>query len=103
MAQTYYAQTEKPPATMSVRELIARLEALPEEIKDLPAIFKSPLYGAFGSNTAYSLDSVSIVELPERRENYGPQTHYDEETGEEGTDDEDYEEVWHAWKGVVIE
>jgi hypothetical protein len=101
MGQTYYAQTEKPPATMSVRQLIEALSALPDQ--DAPVVFRSPFNGCFGPHRAYSLDKVSIVELPEERTHYGPQKHFDEETGEEWTDDEDYEEVRHAWKGVVIE
>lgn len=101
MGQMYYAQND-PCQTMTVRDLIARLEALPEDVKALPAVFKSPFNGAFGPLQSYSLDKVSVVDLPERRENYGPQTHYDEETGEEWVEGE-YEQVWHAWKGVVIE
>lgn len=103
MGQTYYAQCERPAKTMTVRELIAQLQALPAETQDLPAIFKSPPYGAFGPNSTYSLDTVSVVELAERRTSYGPQTYYDDETDEYRTDTEDYEEVLPAWRGVVIE
>ena len=101
MVQTYYPQSEKPGPTMTVRRLIEVLSALPDQ--DAPIIFKSPLYGVFGGNTAYSIEQVSVQELVEERIQYGPQTRYDDETGEEWVDTEEYEQVFHAWKGVVIE
>lgn len=101
MGQTYYAQSDKPVATMTVRQLVEKLVALPDQ--DAAIIFKSPLYGCFGSHTAYSLDTVSEVELAAESTNYGRQEHYDEDTDTVPYGEEDYIEHKPAWKGVVIE
>lgn len=102
MANTYHEQSDWNPKTISLRELIAQLQALPAEALELPAIFKSPENGCYGPRTAYTIDAVSVVHLPERRENFGPQYDYDDDTGERVKISDEYEEVWHAWSGVVI-
>lgn len=98
MAQSYYAQSEQPAATLTVGQLIERLKAFdPAEL----VIFKSPLHGVFGSNTAYTIDAIDKVLLPRREHHTAAGTEIDEESGKE-TLYEAYTQVFHAWSGVVI-
>lgn len=98
MAKTYYAQSEHPTKTMTVGELIDQLS---KQDPSAVVVFRTPLYGTFGSNTAYSIDAVA-AEVLDRREDYYPACRrIDEETGEE-VDVEEYTQVFHAWSGVVI-
>lgn len=99
MAQTFYAQSDWRVPTMKVADLIAKLTALPDH--DLPVVFRSPLYGSFGSNTAYSIEAVTEEHLPARTEHHPPQPDIDDETGDEYMT-EPYEETWQEWKGVVL-
>ena len=94
----YYPQSERRVATMTVAQLIERLAALNP---DLPVIFQSPKYGAFGSNATYSIDAVTETEMPRREDRWPGGSYIDEETGEEVK----YEEttnVFYHWHGVVI-
>jgi hypothetical protein len=64
-------------------------------------IFRSPQYGAFGSNTTYSIDTAQSEKLERSEVEYPASAHFDDErdewvTGEAWTD------VHHAWEGVVI-
>ena len=102
MANTYYEHNEGNPKTMTVRDLIAQLSALPEDAQGLPAIFKSPRYGCYGPETAYTLDRVEVVDIAEETREYGPQYDFDEDTGQEVKTADSYSEVLHAWRGVVI-
>lgn len=99
MGETYYAQSDHRPSTLTVGELIERLS---KHDPAAPVVFRTPLYGAFGSHTAYSIDAVTAETL-ERRENHYPggERAFDDETGEEYTT-EPYTQVFHAWSGVVI-
>lgn len=98
MGRTYYAQTDHVEKTLTVGELIARLQQFdPTSL----VVFKTPLYGAFGSNTAYSIDAIEQVTM-ERREYVIPASVYeDDETGETIDQPEEIQ-VFHAWTGVVI-
>ena len=56
MSETYYPQSESPAPTMTVGQLIERLRQFsPDEL----VIFRSPRYGCFGSNQAYTIDAVA--------------------------------------------
>lgn len=99
MGNTYYPQTDNPGPTMRIRDL---LEALSKFNPDELVVFKTPLYGAFGSGVAYSIDGVGLVEMKERHQNFGPQTDYDEETNTETVSEDDYIQVFPSWRGVVI-
>ncbi len=98
MAQTYHAQSDHRPPTMTVGELITQLS---KHDPSALVVFRSPRYGAFGSNTAYTLDTVMAETLERREEHYPAGTCIDEETGEEGEFDA-WTQVFHAWSGVVI-
>lgn len=98
MAQTYYAQTETPAPTMTVAELIERLQTFDPTA---PVIFRSPLHGCFGPNAAYTIDAVANESL-ERDEHHTPAGIWvDEETGERRAYEAETQ-VFHAWSGVVI-
>lgn len=98
MAATYYAQSDHVAPTMTVGDLIERLKAFDPAA---PVIFRSPLYGSFGSNTAYSIDKVEHVAL-EREEIHTPaHEHFNEEDGETCTVEAETQ-VFNAWAGVVI-
>lgn len=99
MARTYYAQSDSVPPTLTVKDLIEKLSALPHQ--DAPVIFRSPLYGTFGSNTAYSIDDVNEVHLPEETIVYPARVDYDDDTGEEVNYPAE-QDVRREWKGVVI-
>lgn len=101
MASLYYSRSDHVGPTITVRELIKRLTSL--EDHNLPVIFKSPQCGVYGSGIEYSIDKVSVVELPAEDFNWGKQKHYDEDTDKVTIADEDYIQHFHAWKGVVIE
>jgi hypothetical protein len=98
VAQTFYAQSDSPSKTLTVGQLIERLQAFD---RSAPVIFKSPLYGCFGSNAAYSIDDVSAVML-ERHENHIPATTVIDEESGEVVAVESETQVFHAWSGVVI-
>lgn len=98
MAKTYYPQSDFAPPTMTVGDLIERLRQF--EPTSL-VVFRSPLCGVFGSNTAYSIDAVEKVSMPREEINYPAYRRTDEETGEE-FDEEAYTQVKTAWSGVVI-
>lgn len=98
MANTFYPQSDHRPATMTVGQLIERLQSLDPTA---PVIFRSPQHGCFGSNTAYSIDAVAHESLERREEHYPACVGRDEETGEE-YQIEAYTQVFPAWAGVVI-
>ena len=101
MANTLYPQSDSPhPRTMTVNELAEKLAAMDQ---DAIVVFRSPFNGAFGPRTMYTVDKVSEVSMEAYDHNYGPQSYYDEDTGEETQDEEDYIQHFNAWKGVVIE
>ncbi len=81
-----------------VGELIAKLETFG---RDELVIFRSPQYGVFGSNAAYSIDQVAREALPREETTYPPKSYRDDETGEI-IEEEAYTDVQHAWSGVVI-
>ena len=98
MARTFYPHSENTGLTMTVGQLIEKLQAL-DPTK--PVVFRSPKYGCFGSETAYSIDTVTEVQMLGWEDRYPAGTRIDDETGEE----EAYEawtEVFHPWHGVVI-
>lgn len=98
MAETYYAQDAAPTPTMTVGELIDRLRAFDPAER---VIFRSPRYGAFGFNTAYSIEAVER-EVLERWEYHFPTcVRENEETGEPIAV-EAHTQAFHAWSGVVI-
>jgi hypothetical protein len=96
VADTYYAQSN-PPKTMTVGELIEKLSSFdPQKL----VIFESPRFGAFGSETKYSLDHVNELSL-ERKERTWPAVKGVDEEGDPFECDE-WVEVWEAWNGIVI-
>lgn len=98
MANSYYAQSDYAPPTMTVGELIEKLKAF--DLDD-PVIFESPFHGAYGPLHAYSIDAVERKVL-EREELHTPASiKIDEETGETYTAEADTQ-VFNAWSGVVI-
>lgn len=98
MAKTFYAQSESPEPTMTVGQLIERLQAHDPKA---PVIFRSPLYGCFGSNTAYTIEGATVEALP-REELHIPASSYeDDETGEL-IEREAHTQIFEAWAGVVI-
>ncbi|CDO35013.1 hypothetical protein [Novosphingobium sp. KN65.2] len=98
MAHNYYAQLERRPRTMTVGQLMTHLKDLdPDE----PVVFKSPRYGAFGSELTYTIDSVDIVQMDRDERHFEGGVRIDDETGEEETY-EPWTQVFHEWHGVVI-
>jgi hypothetical protein len=98
MGATYYGQGDNPGPTMTVGQLIEKLRAFdPNEL----VVFRSPLYGSFGSNTAYTVEDVERETLPRREYHIAAHTHEDEETGET-YEVEAETQVWNAWTGIVI-
>lgn len=98
MANDYYEQSARRPATMTVAQLIERLK---QQNPDSPVIFRSPEHGCFGPEHSYSVDDVWHEALDRREEHIPGGTGTDEETGEPYS----YEpstEVFEAWSGVVI-
>lgn len=98
MAHTFYAQSNRPEPTMTVGQLIERLQAFDPSS---PVVFRAPLYGAFGANTAYTIEAIDVVAMERRELNIPGGTATDEETGEEYTY-ESHTQVFNAWSGVVI-
>jgi len=98
MASTYYAQSEHRPATLTVGELIERLQALDPAAL---VIFKSPRHGVFGAGATYSIETVETVSLEREERHYPACVVEDEETGEP-VEQEAWTQVWRAWSGVVI-
>ncbi len=98
MANTFYERSERTARTMTVGQLVEKLKAFdPSE----PVIFRSPEYGCYGPTVRYSIDQVEHVDLP-REENIKPaRTEISDETGKE-FQTEEYTQVLHAWRGVVI-
>ena len=104
MGTNYY--TNHPAKTLTLDELIEKLTLIRDNIPDtwnLPVIYKTPFHGAFGGDMPFTIDFVTIEEIPEQEINHGKQSHYDEETGEEWEDTEDYIEKIEHWKGIVLE
>ena len=98
MSRTYYAQSDRPAQTMTVGQLIERLQSFdPNEL----AIFRSPSFGSFGSNTAYSIDGVERVVLG-REELHNPGYEYESDDNGETITVEADTQIMHAWAGVVI-
>jgi hypothetical protein len=95
----YYPQSDDPGKTLTVGELVVKLLEMPQESL---IVFTVPEFGAFGSGMSYTIATVEEVELPRHEHNCGKQEHYDEDTDEVTHDDEDYIQVFNAWKGVVI-
>jgi hypothetical protein len=98
MGRTFYPHSENTGPTMTVAQLIQLLSSFPP---DAPVIFRSPKYGAFGSETAYSIDAAEYVQMPGKEEHFPAGISIDHETGEE----EPYEawvQIFHPWNGVVI-
>lgn len=98
MGQTFYAQSDRPEPTMTVGELIKRLKYFDPEA---PVIFQTPLYGSFGSNTAYTIEDVVAVRLHQIETHYPAHMHYNEEDDSEYME-EAYTDVKHEWVGVVV-
>lgn len=100
MSDTYYQQHPwgHQPKTLTVAALRA---ALAELDGDLPVIFRSPKYGAFGSNTSYSVDTVARETLAASTIHNRARAYVDDETGEDVQQDA-YDEHLPAWDGVVI-
>lgn len=104
MAKTYYQQHPAGtgralrPDTLTVAMLREMLRDLPA---DLPVIFRSPQYGAFGSNTTYSIDTAEIEDLAAYDRLHPAATWIDDETGEI-VENEAYTEERAAWRGVVL-
>lgn len=68
MAENYYPQSSfVRPVTLTVGDLIERLNALDPAA---PVIFRSPQFGAFGSNTTYSIDRVEPVRFERSEQTY---------------------------------
>ena len=99
MTRNYYPQTDwdKPP-TLTVREMIARLQALPP---DASVLVQSPNYGSFGPNSFYSVEKIEKVTLPRKEYRQEPGWKCDEETGIPEFQELDIQ-VAHEWTGVVI-
>lgn len=98
MADTFYAQSPAPIPTLTVGDLIGLLS---QHDHKLPVVFRSPLYGCFGSNTSYTIDTVAAEKLERSEETYPAGTRIDDETGEE----ESYPawtDIFYPWEGVVI-
>ena len=78
MTRTYHAQSDAPCPTMTVGQLIERLQTF--GLSEL-VIFRSPHFGSFGPNTAYAIETVERVIL-DRSEHYIPACERtDDETG----------------------
>lgn len=100
MAANYYPQ---PLAgvftpTLTVAALIERLQELPP---DLPVVFQTPQFGAFGSNHMYAIYRPVVQDVEAVERDYPASSYIDEESG-----DEVFVEAWTdsrpAWRGVVI-
>ncbi len=100
MARSYYARSDRPGSTMTARQLIEQLQALPD--LDLPIVFKSPPFGAYGPLHAYSVDKVELQEFARETLHHPARTEYDDETGEP-YEIEAEDQVFEAWRGIVIE
>lgn len=98
MAKTIYPQSYAF-TTLTVGELVKMLDGLDDR---MPVVFKSPMYGAFGSGSMYSVDKAEIVKLERKEQHYPACSGIDDETGEPFTS-EAYTQVWEEWEGVVIE
>lgn len=97
--KTYYAQSRNPEPTMTVGELVRRLQAFDPSER---VVFRTPLFGSFGSNTAYTIDSVEHETLArEELHNEGYEYVHDE-TGEKVVVEAETQ-VFYAWSGVVIQ
>lgn len=97
MAKTIYPQSF-PFTTTNVGELRKMLEQFdPNE----QVVFASPIYGAFGNGTMYSLEKVERKRLERKERHYPAYTGIDEETGEP-FEQEAYTQVWEEWTGIVI-
>lgn len=99
MARTYYAQSDHRVSTLTVGALIEQLSKL-DPTK--PVIFRSPLYGAFGPSTAYSIERALAEHLPASSIEYPATEYEDEETGQLAQQ-EAYSQHFLEWDGVVIE
>lgn len=98
MARTYYAQSDSPGRTMTVGELLEKLQACDPAAS---VIFRSPFNGAFGPLQAYSIEGVTPTIIPARAEHHPACMSEDEETGEP-IEVEAWTQNWHRWEGVVI-
>lgn len=98
MTQTFYAQGDRPEKTMTVAELVEKLLIMDQS---MPVTFKSPMFGSFDSNTAYTIDDVQTVTLPRREHHIPAGEHIDDETGDTYATEEETQ-VWNEWTGVVI-
>ena len=97
MAQTLYLQSG-PTNTMTVGRLISLLSDLDE---NMPIVFQSPVYGCFGSEIVYSVETVSPMDLKRIEHYYPPLIYTDEETGKRCRREE-YTQVYNDWHGYVI-
>ena len=98
MGETFYAQSEHRASTLTVGQLIERLQ---RHDPNAPVIFQSPRFGAFGSETMYSIECIDAVAFEHDERVFPASTSIDEETGEQ-IQVEAWTEVWHAWHGVVV-
>jgi hypothetical protein len=98
MGRTYYAQSDRPASTLTVGQLIKKLQMFDHTAL---VIFKSPLYGSFGSHTAYSIEEVEQIVLPYEELIIPEETYEDEETGDLITRETETQ-IFYAWTGVVI-
>lgn len=95
----YQLQARNSYEAMTVRELIAHLSELQ---LDLPVVILSPKYGAFGSETPYTIAVVEEVTMPQMEHKTEATIYEDEETGETINVEEDIQ-IWPEWVGVVIQ
>lgn len=98
MAQSYYPQQNRLPRTLTAGQLI---ELLKKVDPAKPVIFRSPQYGAFGSNHAYSVEEVRERSFPARSEHHPASSYIDDETGVE-VQVEAWVREFHAWDGIEI-
>lgn len=86
------------PETLTVGELRDRLAALDP---GLPVIFRSPSFGAFGSNQNYAVAGVGRETL-EQREVHNPATSWIDDESGETIEQEAYTDTLPGWDGVVL-
>lgn len=95
----YQLQGRGTPQTMTVAEVRALLDGLPDH---LPVVMLSPRYGTFGSEMPYGVVSVEET-IMHRMEQIIPATEYeDDETGEVVRTEEETQ-VWPAWRGIILQ
>lgn len=95
----YQLQGRGTPHTMTVAELRASIDGLPDH---LPVVILSPRFGTFGSEMPYGIVSVEET-IMHRMERVIPASEYeDDETGEMVRTEEETQ-VWPAWRGIILQ